>query len=168
MRGRRSLVKVVAGQGGGLRKGQLPVSRNAQRENRAKTGRNNGATSKDAAPFLRVRSEWKGYVNVEQTDATKAHFAAFSDDAELVSETISQALLSGYSFSVVQVDDEETVKATASAAFKGMPDSGLAVSAWAGSPLEALAAVAYIVVIQSGRDLSKFDDPSTRTSRRTF
>lgn len=144
------------------------MSRDAQRANRAKTDRKDGATSKDAAPFLRVRAEWKGYVNVEQTDSTKAHFAAFADDAQLVGETISEALLSGYTLSVVQVDDEETVKATATAAFKGMPDSGLAVSAWASDALKAIAAVAYIVVIQAQRDLTKFDQPETRIRRRTF
>jgi hypothetical protein len=86
----------------------------------------------------------------------------------LVSETIVQALLSGYKLSVVSVDDDETFKATAYAAFKGMPDSGLSVSAWAGKPLEAMAAVVYIVVIQAGLDLSKYDQPETRVKRRTF
>lgn len=144
------------------------MAREAQRANRAKSGRENGALSKDVAPFLRAAAEYKGYVNVEQTEATKDHFRSFSDDLELVGETITQAMLSGYKLSVVSVDDEETFKATAYAAFRGMPDSGLSVSAWAGKPLEALAAVAYIVVIQAQLDLSKYDDPSQRVKRRTF
>lgn len=144
------------------------MSRSKQRANGSKNGRNGGAVSQDAAPFLRTAAEWKGYVNVEQTDSTKAHFTSFSDDLELVSETISQALLSGYKLSVVQVDDEETVKATAYAAFRGMPDTGLSVSAWADTALKALAAVAYIVVIQAQLDLSQFDRPEERVRRRTF
>lgn len=144
------------------------MAREAQRANRAKSGRENGATSKDVAPFLRAAAEYKGYVNVEQTEATKDHFRSFSDDLELVGETITQAMLSGYKLSIVSVDDEETFKATAYAAFRGMPDSGLSVSAWAGKPLEALAAVAYIVVIQAQLDLSRYDDPSQRVKRRTF
>lgn len=161
-------VTLPVGQGEAIRKGRFPVGRSKQLENRSKSGRGNGVASVDAAPFLRAAAEWKGYVNVEQTDSTKEHFRAFSDDLELVSETIGQALLSGYKLSVVQNDDEETCKATAYAAFKGMPDSGLSVSAWASNALQALAAVAYIVVIQAQLDLSRYDDPSTRVRRRTF
>lgn len=144
------------------------MSREAQRSNRSKNGTKNGATSNDVAPFLRANAEFRGYVNVEQSDSTKAHFAAYADDSELVSETIGQALLSGYKLSVVQADDEETFKATAYAAFKGMPDAGLSVTAWTGTALSALAAVAYIVCIQSQLDLSKWDKPEERVKRRTF
>lgn len=144
------------------------MARDAQRANKAKSSRNERGTSQDVAPFLRAAAEWKGYVNVEQSQSTKDHFRAFSDDSQLVGETITQALLSGYKLSVMSVDDDETYKATAYAAFKGMPDSGLSVSAWAGNPLEALAAVVYIVVIQSGLDLSQHDQPETRVRRRTF
>lgn len=144
------------------------MARDAQRANKAKTSRNERGTSQDVAPFLRAAAEWKGYVNVEQTESTKAHFAAFSDDAELVGETITQALLSGYKLSVVSVDDDETFKAVAYAAFKGMPDSGLSVAAWADTPLKAFAAVAYIVVIQAQMNLTTYDQPETRVRRRTF
>lgn len=139
-----------------------------RKNNSSKAGGNKGGASGDAPPFLRASAEWKGYVNVEQTESTKEHFRSFSDDVELVGETISQALLSGYKLSIVQTDDDETVKGTAYAGFKGMPDSGLSVSAWSSTPLGALAAVAYIVVIQAQMDLSKYDQPETRVRRRTF
>lgn len=130
--------------------------------------REKGAASVDAAPFLRAAAEWKGYVNVEQSEATKKQFNAFRDDANLVQEVTAEILCKGYKMSVVQADDDETVKATAYAAFQGMPDSGLSVSAWAGDIWSALAAVAFIVGVQSQCDLSRYAVPSGRSSKRTF
>lgn len=127
-----------------------------------------GVTSQDVAPFLRAAAEWKGYVNVEQSDASKAQHSQFSDDVDLVSEFTAQVCLRGYRITFVQVDDEETVRATAFAAFRGMPDTGYAVSAWADSLLAALAAVVFIVAVQAQYDLSQFAIDGQGKSRRTF
>lgn len=134
----------------------------------AKTSRENGAASKDVAPFLRALADWKGYVNVELTDAEKSQFRAFINDASLVQEVTAETLLHGYKLSVVQVDDPETVKATAFAAFKGMPDSGLGITVWAGDLYEAVAGVIFLVAILSRYDLSKHVKPEEKRSRRTF
>jgi len=127
-----------------------------------------GAASTDAAPFLRKAAEWKGYVNVQLSEGSKERYEAFSRDAGLVQEVTAETLLRGYKLSVVQVDDDETVRATAVAGFSGMPDAGLAVSAWEGSIWDALAAVVYLVGIHSAFDLSQWEEPEVKKSRRTF
>lgn len=134
----------------------------------SKGRRKKGAASTDAAPFLRKAAEYKGYVNVEQSEETKRHYAQWSDDADLVSEFTTEVLHHGYKISVVSVDDHETFKATAYAAFSGMPDEGLNVSAWADSFFGAWNAVVYIVSVQAQFNLSTFDNPALRTKRRTF
>lgn len=134
----------------------------------SKGRRKKGAASTDAAPFLRKAAEYKGYVNVEQTDSTKDHFRQWCDDADLVSEFTAEVLLHGYKLSIVQADDDETVKATAYAAFSGMPDEGLNVSAWASTFYGALMAVVYIVSVQAQFDLSAYALPENKTKRRTF
>ena len=134
----------------------------------SKGRRKKGAASTDAAPFLRKAAEYKGYVNVEQSEDTKRHYAQWRDDADLVSEFTTEVLHHGYKISVVSVDDLETFKATAYAAFGGMPDEGLNVSAWAGTFYDALTAVVYIVSVQAQFDLSVYADPAVRTKRRTF
>jgi hypothetical protein len=68
----------------------------------------------------------------------------------------------------VQVDDTETVKATAYAAFSGMADEGLNVSAWADTFYGALMAVVYIVSVQAQFDLSGYALPENKARRRTF
>lgn len=142
---------------------------NSHLEARSSKGRRKkGAASTDAAPFLRKAAEYKGYVNVEQSEASKEHFRAWCDDPDLVSEFTAEVLLRGYKLSVVQTDDDETVKATAYAAFSGMPDEGLSVSAWAGSFYGALMAAVYIVAVQSQFDLSQYTSPENRVKRRTF
>lgn len=124
--------------------------------------------SKSVAPFLRVAAAWEGYVNVELSDASKEQFKHFADDVSMVQEVTAEILQRGYKLSVVQVDDDETVRCTATAGFSGMPDAGLAVSAWAGSLFEACAAAAFIVAVVSGFDLSKWQQPEIKKSRRTF
>ena len=135
---------------------------------RSKNSRKKDAPSNDAAAFLRPAAEWKGYVNVEQTEATKSHFRQWCDDSDLVSEFTAEVLLHGYKLSVVQVDDDETVKATAYAAFRGMPDEGLSVSAWSDTFYGALMAVVYIVAVQAQFNLSAYALPETKARRRTF
>lgn len=135
---------------------------------RSKARRKKAGTSNDAPAFLRAGAEYKGYVNVEQTEATKEHFRQWCDDADLVSEFTAEVLLHGYKLSVVQVDDDETLKATAYAAFSGMPDEGLNVSAWADTFYGALMAVVYIVAVQSQFNLSQYALPETKAKRRTF
>lgn len=157
-----------AGQGGDCVREGHHVSNSHLEGKSSKARRKKGAVSNDAAPFLRAASEWKGYVNVEQSDATKVHFRQWCDDADLVSEFTSEVLLRGYKLDVVQVDDDETVRATARAAFSGMPDAGYSVSAWAGSFYEALMAVVYIVAVQSQFDISQHALPETKVKRRTF
>lgn len=132
---------------------------------RSAKGINSSAT---VDPFLRRNAEWKGYVNVEFTEGEKAQFDAFSDDPSLVSEVSAQVLLKGYKITSVQVDDDETVRSTAFAAFVGMPDEGLAVSVWGGSLLNSIAAVVFVVAIHARFDLSKFVEPEVKKSRRTF
>lgn len=126
------------------------------------------ASSGDAVVFLRASAEWKGYVNVEFGKDESSRFASFTYDADLVQEITAAVLFRGYKLSVVQSDDAETYKATAYAAFKYMPDEGIAVSAWAGSPLEALAAVVYIVGVYAAFDLSSHFEAVARKGRRTF
>jgi hypothetical protein len=146
----------------------LHVSNSHLEAKRSKDRRKKGAASTDAAPFLRKAAEYKGYVNVEQTEATKDHFRQWCDDADLVSEFTAEVLLHGYKLSVVQVDDTETVKATAYAAFSGMADEGLNVSAWADTFYGALMAVVYIVSVQAQFDLSGYALPENKARRRTF
>ena len=134
----------------------------------SKNSRKKGAASTDAAPFLRPAAEYKGYVNVEQSETTKRHYADWCNDADLVSEFTTEVLHHGYNISVVSVDDTETFKATAYAAFRGMPDEGLNVSAWASTFGDAWNAVVYIVSVQAQFNLSTFDNPALRTKRRTF
>lgn len=124
--------------------------------------------SESVAPFLRVAAAWEGYVNVELTEASKEQFKHFSDDVSMVQEVTAEVLLRGYKLSVVQVDNEETVRVTATAGFSGMPDAGLAVSAWAEGVFPAIAAAAFIVAVVSQFDLSKWQQPETKKSRRTF
>jgi len=127
-----------------------------------------GSASDDALPFLRVSAEWKGYVNVEQSEATKDQFWAFYNDANLVREITAEVLLAGYKLSIVQVDNPETCKASAYAAFSGMVDAGYTVSAWGDSLDSALAAVVFIVGVQARKDLSQFATDKVASSRRTF
>lgn len=134
----------------------------------SKARRKKGATSNDVAPFLRKAATYKGYVNVEQSDETKRHYAQWRDDPDLVSEFTAEVLHHGYKVSVVSADDHETFKATAYAAFSGMPDEGLNVSAWAGTFYDAFNAVVYIVSVQAQFDLSVFADDAVRPKRRTF
>ena len=156
------------GQGDANGKVSYPVSNSHLEGKRSKNSRKKGATSHDAAPFLRKAAEYKGYVNVEQSEDTKRHYAQWRDDADLVSEFTTEVLHHGYKLSIVSVDDTETFKATAYAAFGGMPDEGLNVSAWAGTFYDALTAVVYIVSVQAQFDLSVYADPAVRTKRRTF
>lgn len=134
----------------------------------SKNSRKKGAALNDAAPFLRPAAEYKGYVNVEQSEETKRHYAQWSDDVDLVSEFTAEVLHHGYKISIVSVDDLETYKATAYAAFRGMPDEGLNVSAWGDTFFSAFNAVVYIVSVQAQFNLSTFDNPALRTKRRTF
>lgn len=164
----RRLLQSSAGQGGDYVKGEHHVSNSHLEGKSSKARRKKGATSDDAAPFLRSASEWKGYVNVEQSEGTKEHFRQWCDDADLVSEFTAEVLLRGYKLDVVQVDDDETVRATARAAFSGMPDAGYSVSAWADTFYAALMAVVYIVAVQSQFDLSQHARPETKVKRRTF
>lgn len=122
----------------------------------------------DALPFNRMSAKWVGFVNVEQTEGTKDQYEAFSRDADLVAEIVQAVLSRGYKLSVVCDGSEDVFKATAYAAFKGMPDEGLAVSAWAASPWEGIAAVSFIVGVQSQGDLSKHYTESTSRRRFTF
>lgn len=157
-----------AGQGDDYdRKGHL-VSNSHLEAKSSKARRKKGAASNDVAPFLRKAAEWKGYVNVEQTEATKEHFRQWCDDSDLVSEFTAEVLLHGYKLSVVQTDDAETVKATAYAAFSGMPDEGYSVTAWSDTFYGALMAVVYIVAVQSQFDLSQHAADEARPKRRTF
>jgi len=144
------------------------VSDGSRAKQRSKTAARKGAASDDAAPFLRQAAEWKGYVNIEQSAESKAQFEAFADDADLVSEVSAEILLRGYKISVVQVDDDETVKASAFAAFRGMPDAGYSVSAWAPTLLSAVAAVTFIVALQAQFDLSQYASDVSGKRRRTF
>jgi hypothetical protein len=157
-----------AGQGGDYVEEGHHVSNSHLEGKSSKARRKKGAASQDVAPFLRSASEWKGYVNVEQSEATKVHFRQWCDDADLVSEFTAEVLLRGYKLDIVQVDDDETVRATARAAFSGMPDAGYSVSAWASSFYEALMAVVYIVAVQSQFDISQHAKPETKVKRRTF
>lgn len=126
----------------------------------------NGADTVD--PFLRRNADWKGYVNVEFTEKDKEQFDGFADDPHLVSEISAEVLLKGYKITSVQVDDDQTVRSTAFAAFAGMPDEGLAVSVWGDSLLNSIAAVVFVVAIHARFDLSKFVEPEVKKSRRTF
>lgn len=127
-----------------------------------------GVASSDAAPFLRKAAEWEGYVNVELSDGSAERYEAFARDADLVREVTSEVLLRGYKLSAVQVDDTETVRATAIQGFVGTPDAGLAVSAWEADIYDALAAVVYLVALHSEFDLSRWRAAETKKSRRTF
>lgn len=156
------------GQGDDYGKASYPVSNSHLEAKRSKNSRKKGAASNDAAPFLRKAAEYRGYVNVEQTESTKDHFRQWCDDADLVSEFTAEVLHHGYKISIVSVDDHETFKATAYAAFSGMPDEGLNVSAWADTFYAALLAVVYIVAVQSQFDLSQHALPENKVKRRTF
>lgn len=127
-----------------------------------------GGSSGDAPPFLRAAAEWKGYVNVEIDEGTKAQFQAFIADAGLVREITAEVLLRGYKLSSVQVDNDATVRATAIAGFKGTVDAGYAVSAWAEDFYEATAAVVFIVAVLSGFNLSQHVKEAEARYRRTF
>lgn len=134
----------------------------------AKRSDKNGAASKDVAPFLRSGAEWKGYVNVEFSETEKERFRTFVADADLVREITAQVLLEGYKITCVQVDNDETVKATAFSAFSGRVDSGLAVSAWAADFYDAVCAVAFIVGVHSQFNLAQHETEKPVSSRRTF
>lgn len=141
---------------------QMSVKRAAKRSAKG------GDSGRDVAPFLRNAAQWEGYVNVEFTGGEKEQFAAFSDDINLVQEVTAEVLLRGYKLSVVQVDDDETVRATATAGFSGMPDAGLAVSAWGESLFIAVASVVFIVAVHSRFDLATWKQPEVKKSKRTF
>lgn len=134
----------------------------------AKRSAKRGKADDAVAPFLRVAAAWEGYVNVELSDAHKEQFKFFCDDVGLVQEVTAEVLQRGYKLSVVQVDDTETVRCTATAGFSGMPDAGLAVSAWAGTFFEAAAAASFIVAVVSQFDLSQWVRPEVKRSKRTF
>lgn len=134
----------------------------------AKRSAMGGDVAKDVAPYLRVAAAWEGYVNVEFTGGEKEQFASFSDDVNLVQEVTAEVLLRGYKLSVVQVDNDDTVRATFTAGFSGMPDAGLAVSAWGESLFNAIAACAFIVAIHSRFDLTVWKQPEVKKSKRTF
>lgn len=126
------------------------------------------ASGKDAAPFLRAAAEWKGYVNVELGEDAAGRFATFCGDPGLVQEITAEVLLRGYKVSVVQVENERTVRATATAGFRGMPDAGLAVSAWQEDLYHAIAAVVFIVACSSQFDLTVYETDQATRLKRTF
>lgn len=133
-----------------------------------KSPRNGGASSNDAPPFLRAAAEWKGYVNVELGEGAAEQFHAFIRDADLVREVTAEVLLHGYKLSCVQVDNSETVRATAIAGFAGTVDAGFAVSAWAEDFYNAAAAVVFIVGVHSRFDLSQWVRDEGSYRKRTF
>lgn len=157
-----------AGRGDALNESQVLVSSRNIRSGGSKSDKKGAASNGDAAPFLRASAEYKGYVNVEQTQRTKEQFAAFRDDSGVVLEHTTAVLLAGYKLSVVQAENDETYKATAYAAFSGMPDAGLSVSGWAGSWPDALASVTFIVSVQAEMNLATFDVAPVNSRRRTF
>lgn len=128
----------------------------------------NGAASKDAAPFLRRAAEWRGYVNVELSTDAAQQFTAYADDPDMVREITAEVVSRGYKLSAVQTDETGTVRATATAGFSGMVDSGYAVSAWMDSTYSALAAVVFIVAFTARFDLSQFAREGVAKARHTF
>lgn len=148
--------------------GSYTVAGSRGKGNSQKRSANGATSSHDVAPFLRVAADWKGYVNVELDQDVAGRFAAFCGDPSLVQEITAEVLYRGYKVSVVQVENERTVRATATAGFRGMPDAGLAVSAWQEDLFGAVAAVIYIVACVSQFDLSVHEKPAEQRLRRTF
>lgn len=129
-----------------------------------------GAPSSTDAPFVfeRAAAKWKGYVNIDQSEASKKQYANYAADSNLVAEIVAALPVRGYKLSVVCDGTPEVYKATAYAAYRGMPDEGIAVSAWAGSLWDAVAAVAFIVIVQCQADLSPYYQASDSMRRFTF
>lgn len=62
-----------------------------------------GASSSTDAPFVfdRAAAKWKGYVNIEQTEASKKQYANYAADPDLVAEVVATLPVRGYKLSVV-------------------------------------------------------------------
>lgn len=144
------------------------VARNGLGRKQPKSPQSGGASGKDALPFLRAAAEWKGYVNVELGEGAAEQFRAFVGDTDLVREITAEVLLRGYKLSAVQVDNDETVRATAIAAFAGTVDAGYAVSAWGEDFYLAVASVVFIVGVHSRFDLSQWVREQETYRKRTF